>query len=64
MLHEHVITYTDHLTMVDLDYIAKKANRLGRVGREVWRVHEEKDAEGTHVYFDVTGMHERRSEET
>lgn len=56
MLHEHAITYHDHLSIRDLDYLAKKANRLGRAGREVVRVHEESDAEGNHVYYDVTGM--------
>ncbi len=56
MLHEHAITYKDRLTMADLDYLAKKANRLGLGGREVIRVHEESDNEGNHVYFDVTGM--------
>lgn len=56
MLHEHAITYQDRLSIADLDYITKKANRLGKSGREIIRVHEEKDAEGTHVYFDVTRM--------
>ena len=56
MLHEHAITYKDRLSMADLDYITKKANRLGRFGRELIRVHEETDSEGTHIYFDVTGL--------
>lgn len=56
MLHEHAITYREKLSMADLDYIVKKANKIGRSGREVLRVHEETDAEGTHVYFDTTGM--------
>jgi hypothetical protein len=56
MLHEHAVTYIDQLSMADLDYLAKKANRLGRAGREVVRVHSETDAEGTHVYYDVTAM--------
>lgn len=60
MLHEHAVTYKDRLSIADLDYIVKKSNKLGKVGREVLRVHEESDAEGTHVYFDVTGMHEQR----
>lgn len=62
MLHEHAITYRDRLSIADLDYMAKKANKLGKAGREVLRVHEETDREGTHVYFDVTGMNseERR----
>lgn len=64
MLHEHAITYQDRLSVADLDYIAKKANKLGRCGREVVRVHEETDSEGTHVYYDVTGMkfEQRRNE--
>jgi hypothetical protein len=65
MLHEHAITYQDQLSVADLDYIIRKSNKLGRIGREVVRVHEETDAEGTHVYFDVTGRsHDaRRSED-
>ena len=55
MLHQHAITYQDQLSIADLDYITKKANKLGKCGKEVVRVHEERDAEGTHVYFDVTG---------
>ncbi len=64
MLHEHAITYKDRISMSDLDYIIKKSNRLGRSGREVLRVHEESDAEGIHVYFDVTGLkcEQRRDE--
>lgn len=55
MLHEHAISYKDELSIADLDYLVKKANRLGKSSREVVRVHEETDAEGTHVYFDVIG---------
>lgn len=56
MLHEHAITYQDRLNVADLDYLAKKANKLGRSGKEVVRVHEERDMEGTHVYFDVVAI--------
>lgn len=56
MLHEHAITYKEKITISELDYIVKKANKLGKNGREVMRVHEETDSEGTHVYFDVTGL--------
>jgi len=56
MLHEHAITYQDRLTIADLDYIIRKANKLGKSGREIIRVHEEADAEGIHVYFDVQGL--------
>lgn len=60
MLHEHAITYQDRLSVADLDFIAKKANRLGKSGRELVRVHEEHDDEGTHVYFDVTKYEPRK----
>ena len=65
MVHEHAKTYQDRLSVADLEYIIRKANKLGRSGREVVRVHEEIDSEGIHVYFDVTGMiyDERRIEE-
>jgi hypothetical protein len=55
MLHEHAITYKDRLSIADLDYIIKKANRLGKGERDVVCVHEETDSEGTHLYFDVVG---------
>ena len=55
MLHEHAITYQDRLTIADLDYIVKKANKLGKAGKEIVRVHEESDNEGTHIYFDLIG---------
>ena len=61
MLHEHAITYQDRLTIADLDYLVRKANRLGLSGRDISRVYEETDKEGTHVYFSVTGLsHEQR----
>lgn len=56
MLNEHAITYQTNLSMSDLDYLIKKANRLGKIGREVMRVYQEEDNEGKHVYFEVTGM--------
>jgi hypothetical protein len=56
MLNEHAITYTEKISVKDLDYIVRKANRLGRNGREVVRVYQQEDAEGCHVYFEVTGM--------
>lgn len=65
MLHEHAITYHDKITIAELNYLICKANKLGKAGRDIFRVHEETDEEGTHVYFDVTGMNgqKRISEE-
>jgi hypothetical protein len=55
MLHEHAKTYQDQLSVADLDYMIKKANKIGRSGKEIVRVYEETDSEGTHIYFDLIG---------
>lgn len=55
MLNEHAITYNEKISMKDLDYLVKKANRLGKSGREVINVYQQEDAEGFHVYFEVVG---------
>ena len=39
-----------------LDYLIKKANRLGKNGRDVICVFEQEDEEGTHLFFEVTGF--------
>lgn len=62
MLNEHAITYQDRLSVADLDYLAKKANKLGRSGREVIRVIQEEDSEGIHIYYQVTGHGQTRAE--
>ena len=63
MLNEHAITYHERITVADLDYMVKKANRLGRSGREVMRVYQQEDADGIHVYFEVTGLSNERERE-
>ncbi len=58
MLNEHAITYQDKLSVRELDYIVKKANKIGRKGREVTRVHQDEDAEGVHIYFETEANNE------
>ena len=53
MRNEHAITYQDKIAMKDLDYLVKKANRLGMIGKEVVHVYQTEDSEGYHVYFEV-----------
>jgi len=55
MLNEHAITYTEKISMKDLEYLVKKANKLGKSGRDIIHVYQQEDAEGFHVYFEVTG---------
>jgi len=52
---EHAITYIANISMKELDYLVKKANRLGKIGKEIVRVYQEEDGEGCHVYFEITG---------
>ncbi len=60
MRHEHAITYQGRPTSADLEYIVQKANKLGNRGERILRVQEEKDYEGTHVFFDVIGAYEQK----
>lgn len=55
MLNEHAITYNEKISMKHLEYLVKKANRLGKCGRDIVHVYQQEDAEGFHVYFEVTG---------
>lgn len=56
MVNEHAITVKGDITMEELDYMVKKANRLGKSGREVVRVYAQEDNEGKHIYFEVEGL--------
>jgi len=58
MINEHAVTYKQSLDIEDLDYIIKKANRLGLRNRQLVRVYQEKDSDGTHLYFSVQGLKE------
>lgn len=55
MITEHAVTYKDNLNLEQLEYIIKKANRLGANSKTVTRVFKDEDAEGIHIYFDVVG---------
>lgn len=53
MVNEHAKTVVEEITMEDLDYMVKKANKLGLANRQIVRVFSEKDNEGEHIYFQV-----------
>lgn len=63
MPNEHAITYVDKVSMKDLQYLVKKANRLGKSGRDITRVYQQEDEEGVHVYFEVTGKQIEKDED-
>ncbi len=56
MLNEHAITYREKISMKELEYLVKKSNRLGKNGRDVVHIYQTEDADGFHVYFEVTGI--------
>lgn len=56
VINEHAITYQESLTLENLNYIIKKANRLGLRDRQLLRVFQEEDSEGKHIYFEVEAL--------
>lgn len=58
MVNEHAVTYKEKLSVEDIDYIVRKANQLGLSNRQVIRVYQEEDKDGTHLYFVAENMKE------
>ena len=56
MINEHATTVKGEITLEDLNYMVRKANRLGLKNREMIRVFMVEDDEGKHYYFEVEGM--------
>lgn len=52
MINEHAVTIKENITVEELGYMIKKANRLGLLNRELIRVFMEEDNEGKHYYFE------------
>ena len=56
MINEHALTSKENICVEELNYLVKKANRLGKKGREILRVFSQQDEEGTHIYFEVENL--------
>lgn len=56
MIQEHVITVKGEINLSTLEYMAKKAHRIGLSGRNLVRVYTQEDGEGTHYYFECEDM--------
>ena len=63
MLREHAVTYREKLSMDQLDYLVKKAVRIGGLGKAITRVYQEEDDEGCHVYFEVVSPYGQETTE-
>lgn len=59
MINEHAIAFKDKLSLEDLNYIIKKANRLGLNSRQLTSIYKEEGDHITHVYFVVEGIKEK-----
>ena len=59
MIHEHAKTIQGEMTMSDLEYIVKKAHRLGLSGRQLLRVYSQEDGDGKHIYLECEGLKPR-----
>lgn len=56
MINEHAITLTSEITHDQLNYLIKKANKLGLQQRQIIRVYSQDDNEGRHIYFEAEGL--------
>ena len=56
MISEHAITIKGEISLEDLNYMVKKANRLGTQNRQIVRVYSQEDDEGRHIYFEAEAM--------
>jgi Holliday junction resolvase RusA-like endonuclease len=59
MINEHALTINHEITAADLEYLVKKANKIGKQGREIVRVYSQEDGEGKHIYFECDALKER-----
>lgn len=60
MIKEHAVTLKGKITEKELEYVILKANRLGWSQRTVVGITTESDAEGVHVYMQVTDFKENK----
>lgn len=52
MIQEHAKTVKGEITMDDLEFMVKKAHRMGLAGWQLTRVYSQEDGEGKHIYFE------------
>lgn len=56
MIQEHAKTIKSEISAADLEYMVKKAHRIGLSGRQLLRVYSQEDEEGRHFYFECEAM--------
>jgi len=63
MINEHAKTVKGEITLEDLNYMVRKANKIGLSHRELVRVFMQEDDEGKHFYFECEGIRVNPSKE-
>ncbi len=58
MTTEHAITIKNDVTLSDLEYLIKKANRIGKLDKDILRIFIESDEDGQHVYYDIASKND------
>ena len=52
LINEHALIIKDEISLEDLSYLIKKANLIGRNGRQIYRVYSEETGDGKHYFFE------------
>lgn len=58
MIKEHALLIKNEITIKDLEYLVKKANKLGLKNRIVTGITAEKDFEGRHIFYTCEGFND------
>lgn len=56
MIDEHAVAFKDKLYEHQLEYLIRKANRLGLSNRAISHMYQINEENTTHIYFKVEGM--------
>lgn len=58
MIKEHALLIKEEISIQDLEYLVKKANKLGITNRVITGITEEKDFEGKHIFYTCEGFND------
>jgi len=62
LISEHVICYENSLNANDIEYICRKSNALGLVGRDIHKVYTVHDGFSKHLYFDADPIRKKNKQ--
>lgn len=56
MKNEHAITIREKCSISEISFLVKKANRMGKMNRDVHSIFSKDDDDGSHIYFEVDDL--------